>query len=114
MADLAAALSRVHRGPVIGPADPRFERARTGFNALIDARPLVIARPVDPEDVSAAVTVARERGLAVSIRGGGHSVAGHSVGEGSVMIDLRLLREVQVDHDARTAVVGAGSCWNDV
>ena len=110
----SAALSSAHRGPVIAPPDARYDRARVTFNALIDARPAVIARPIDPQDVATAITFARERGLAVSVRGGGHSVAGHSVGEDSVMIDLRLLREVQVIADDRTVVVGAGCCWNDV
>jgi len=111
---LANELLAVHRGPVIGPGDPRFDDARRTFNALIDTRPAVIARPVDAIDVAAAIAFATGRGLAVSVRGGGHSVAGHSVGEGSVMIDLRLQRDVHVDVSARRARVGGGACWNDV
>ena len=111
---LPGELRALHRGPVIGPDDPRFDAARRTFNALIDTRPLVIARPVDETDVAAAISVAGRRGLPVSVRGGGHSVAGHCVGEGSVMIDLRLMREVRVDADARRARVGGGACWNDV
>ena len=108
-----AELRAVHRGPVIGPADVRFDGARRSFNALIEARPELIVRPVDDADVAAAIGFARARGLGVSVRGGGHSVAGHSVGHGSVMIDLRLLREVTVEVDAQRALVGGGACWND-
>jgi FAD/FMN-containing dehydrogenase len=109
-----AELGAVHRGPVIGPADVRFDRARRSFNALIEARPELIVRPVDDTDVAAAVGFARARGLGVSVRGGGHSVAGHSVGHASLMIDLRLLREITVDADAHRVLVGGGACWNDV
>jgi FAD/FMN-containing dehydrogenase len=69
---------------------------------------------VDERDVVTAVGFARERGMGISVRGGGHSVAGHSVGHDSVMIDLRLLREVAVDPAARVVSVGGGACWNDV
>ena len=109
-----AGFGAVHRGPVIGPEDVRFDRARRSFNALVEARPELIVRPVDDADVAAAVGLARARGLGVSVRGGGHSVAGHSVGHASVMIDLRLLREIVVDADAHRVVVGGGACWNDV
>lgn len=81
---------------------------------MVDARPAVIARPVDAADVARAVQFARSEGLPVSVRGGGHSVAGHGVGPASVMIDLRLFREVQVDAASRIARVGGGACWNDV
>jgi len=109
-----AEFAAVHHGPVIGPADVRFDRARRSFNALIEARPELIVRPIDDADVAAAIGFARERGLSVSVRGGGHSVAGHSVGHASLMIDLRLLREVTVDADAQRVLVGGGACWNDV
>ena len=108
---IADELRAMHRGPVIDADDPRLDDARRTFNALIDARPAVIARPVDESDLASAIAVATQGGLPVSVRGGGHSVAGHSVGEGSLMIDLRLLREVRVDADARRAWVGGG---NDV
>ncbi len=104
----------VHRGPVIAADDAGYDRARETFNALTDHRPAVIARPVDTHDVVAAVRFARAAGLPISVRGGGHSVAGHSVGEASVMVDLRLLRDVVVDAEAQTATVGGGSCWSDV
>ncbi len=107
-------LRRLHRGPVIGPGDAAYAAARESFNALIESRPAVIVRPTGPEDVRTAIGFARETGLPVSVRGGGHSVAGHSVGGGSVMVDLRLLRDVSVDLDRRVVHVGGGCCWNDV
>lgn len=103
-----------HRGPVIIPSDPVYDAARESFNALVDARPAVIVRPTGTADVRVAIEFARSVGLPVSIRGGGHSVAGHSVGDRSVMVDLRLLRDVSVDRQHRLVRVGGGCCWNDV
>ena len=103
-----------HRGPVIAPTDSAYDTARESFNALVVARPEVIVRPTGAEDVRVAIDFARRMALPVSIRGGGHSVAGHSVGDGSVMIDLRLLRDVSVDRQRRLVEVGGGCCWNDV
>ena len=111
---LVEELEQTHHGPVIGPFDRRFDSARQTFNALTDRRPLVVVRPVDTADVVAAVRFAVDHALPISVRGGGHSVAGHSVGEGSLMVDLRLLREVSVDASARTATVQGGACWYDV
>jgi FAD/FMN-containing dehydrogenase len=71
-------------------------------------------RPLDVDDVRTAVSFAAESGLPVSIRGGGHGVAGHCVGDGSVVVDLRLMREVVVDADARTATCGGGALWDDL
>jgi FAD/FMN-containing dehydrogenase len=105
---------RAHRGPVIAPTDSAYDAARESFNALVDAQPEVIVRPTGAEDVRVAIDFARRMELPVSIRGGGHSVAGHSVGDGSVMVDLRLLRDVSVDRQRRLVQVGGGCCWNDV
>jgi FAD/FMN-containing dehydrogenase len=112
--NLAAGLSAAIRGTVIGPDDARYNHARRSFNAMVDSRPALIARPVDDDDISAAVLFARAEGLPVAVRGGGHSVAGHCMGEGSVVIDLRLRREVIVDALQRIVTVGGGACWNDV
>jgi len=112
--ELITALRKSVRGPLLGPDDARFDEGRESFNGLIDRRPAAIVRPVDATDAAAAIRVAREHALPVSVRGGGHSVAGHAVGEGGVMIDLRLLRDVLVDPSTRTVRVGGGACWNDV
>lgn len=74
----------------------------------------MVARPVDTRDVAAAVQFAVSHGVPVSVRGGGHSVAGHSVGDESVMVDLRFLRDVAVDPATSTATVCGGACWYDV
>ena len=108
-----AELRRHHRGPVITPDDDGYGAARVTYNAMIEHRPTLIARPLDAADVATAVAYAREAGLPVSVRGGGHSVAGHCVGEGSVMIDLRLMHDVTVDPEARTATCGGGALWED-
>ena len=102
-----------HRGPVIAPEDLGYEMARATFNGMLDRRPEVVTRPLDVADVVAAVEFARERELPVSVRGGGHGVAGLCIGDGSVVVDLRLMREVRVDPGSRTAVCGGGALWED-
>ncbi len=101
-------------GTLLRPADARFDAARSVWNAMIDRRPALIARCRDAGDVIAAVKLAVARGDAVSIRGGGHNVAGHAVCEGGVMIDLSPMRGVAVDPEARVAVVEGGARWADV
>src|SRR5690242_1046349 len=88
-----------HRGPVLDERDPGYDTARASFNALLDRRPAIIARAACVEDVVAAVGFAQEQGLAAAIRGGGHSVAGHSMCDRDMVVDLRLLRGVSVDPD---------------
>ena len=103
-----------HRGPVLDERDPGYDTARASFNALLDRRPAIIARAACVEDVVAAVGFAQEHGLAAAIRGGGHSVAGHSMCDRDMVVDLRLLRGVSVDPDRRRATVGGGAMWRDV
>jgi FAD/FMN-containing dehydrogenase len=98
---------------VIDPLHPEFELARAVFNGAIVRRPALIVRPLDAADVATALEFAQGSGLPISVRGGGHSVAGHAVCEGGVMIDLRLLREVDVDPVRRIAEAGGGATWND-
>jgi FAD/FMN-containing dehydrogenase len=107
-------LRRALRGPVVAPEDRGYDFARATFNALIDRRPAVIARCADSGDVVTALAYARRAGLPVAIRGGGHSVAGHSVCDGGMMIDLRLMRGVRVAASARRAWAGGGATWRDV
>jgi len=107
-------LRRRHRGPVIVADDPGYDAARATFNGMIDRRPEVVTRPLDVDDVVAAVTFARDAELPVSIRGGGHGVAGLCVGDGSLVVDLRLLRDVSVDPDAMTVRCGGGARWDDL
>jgi FAD/FMN-containing dehydrogenase len=107
-------LRQRHHGPVIAPDDVWYDTARATFNSIIDRRPDVIVRPLDIDDAVSAVLFARDEGLPVAVRGGGHSVAGHCIGDGSLVVDLRLMREVVVDPDARTATCGGGSLWEDL
>ena len=75
-----------HRGPVIAPDDGGYETARGTFNGMLDRRPELVTRPLDVEDVAAAVGYALEAGLPVAVRGGGHGVAGHCVGDDSLVV----------------------------
>ena len=102
------------RGPVLGPEDPGCDVARRTFNTLTDRRPAVIACCAGSDDVAAAIEFASREGLPAAIRGGGHSVAGHSVCEGGLVIDLRLMRQVRVDPESRRVRVGGGASWRDV
>jgi FAD/FMN-containing dehydrogenase len=103
-----------HRGPVITPQDLGYDVARATFNGMIDRRPAVVTRPLDVADVVAAVEFAGRAGLPVSVRGGGHGVAGLCVGDASLVVDLRLMREVNVDLETSTVVCGGGALWEDL
>jgi len=103
-----------HRGPVITPDDNGYEAARTTFNGMLDRRPELVVRPLDVADVVTAVRFAREADLPIAVRGGGHGVAGHCVGDGSLVVDLRLMRQVEVDPESRTATCGGGALWEDL
>ena len=113
MTDLDS-LQQAVRGSVIGPDSAEFDERRRTFNAMIDRRPAVIVIPIDTVDVVAAARWAGDQDLPISIRGGGHSVAGHSVGNGSLMLDLGRMRAVHVDPDARIATVQGGAKLEDL
>jgi FAD/FMN-containing dehydrogenase len=102
------------RGPVLGPADPEYDQTRAIWNAMIDRRPALIARCSGVADVVQAVRFAREHELLLSVRGGGHNIAGLAVCEGGLMIDLSLMRGVIVDPKARTAQAQAGCTLGDL
>jgi len=98
---------------VLAPADPGYDGARRGFNALIDRRPAAIARTLGAGDVATAFDFARAEGLEVAVRGGGHNPAGHCVCDGGLVVDLSLMRAVDVDGETRTASAGGGATWLD-
>ena len=100
-------------GELLRPGDDGYDAARQIFNGMIDRRPALIARPVDTADVQRCVIFAREHGLLVSIKGGGHSPVGYAVCEGGLMIDLSLMKGIEVDPQARTAVAEAGVNWGE-
>jgi FAD/FMN-containing dehydrogenase len=108
------ALRAALRGEVIDRNDPAYEDARRVWNGLIDRRPAVIARCTDVPDVVEAVRIARRHRPVMSIRGGGHQVAGSAVCDDGLVIDLGAMRGVQVNPTARTAHVQAGATWGDV
>jgi FAD/FMN-containing dehydrogenase len=97
-----------HTGEIILPGDDGYDEARSVFNAMIDKRPALIARPRSAPDVREAVNVARERDLPVAVRCGGHSVSGMGTCDDGVLINLSLMKGVDVDPAARTARVNAG------
>jgi FAD/FMN-containing dehydrogenase len=107
------ALRAAVRGAVLTPDDGGYDDARRIFNASIDRRPAALVQVAGAPDVAAALTFARAHGLSVSVRGGGHGVAGHAV-DGDVVIDLSACVGVLVDAQRRTAVVRAGSTWAHV
>ncbi len=109
-----AALREDLVGDVFAPGDPGYDEARTVFNAMIDRRPAVIAQCVDETDVVRAVRFARELDLPIAVRGGGHSVAGSALGDGALVIDLRHMRAVTVDPEARTARIAGGATMSDL
>ncbi len=102
------------RGTLLRPDDPGYDETRAVRNGLIDRHPALIARCTGNADVIAAVNFAREQGLTVSIRGGGHNVAGNAVNDGGLVIDLSQMIGVRVDPAARTVRVQGGATWADV
>ena len=101
------------RGDVIAPDDDAYEQARHVYNAMIDRRPEMIVRAANVGDVIAAVNLARENGLDLAVRGGGHSVPGFGTCDGGVVIDLSRMRGIRVDPASATARAEGGATWGD-
>jgi len=99
---------RIH-GTVVVSGDDAYDQARSVWNGMIDAFPVAIVRVADVEDVRAAVAFAREHGLAIAVRGGGHNVAGNGTVPGGLVIDLGALDTVEVDRSRGTVRVGGGA-----
>jgi len=115
--DFGMAVEKLRRsiaGEVLADGDAGYDRARAVWNGMIDRRPAVIARCRNKTDVQAALGFARAHDLPVSIRGGAHNVAGHAVCDHGVMMDLSLMRNVQVDPERLRAWVEGGATWGDV
>jgi len=102
------------KGAVVLPDDSTYDAVRAVWNAMVDKRPAAIVRCADEADVVATLGFARERGLPITVRGGGHHIAGTSVCDGGVVIDLSTLKGVRVDAVARRAVVQPGALLADV
>ena len=102
--DLRAAIG----GRVITPDDAEYDQARTVVVGGIDRRPLVIIRPANADDVAQVVTLARETGLPLAVRSGGHSAAGHCVVDDGIVLDLRDMKALDIDVEGRTAWAETG------
>src|SRR4051812_23311307 len=107
VSDLSGRIS----GRVLSPGAPGYDDARAVHNGLVDRRPALIVRCRTADDVVAALALARGAGLEVSVRGGGHNVAGRAVADGGVMIDLAELKAIAVDPERKTLTAGAGAPW---
>jgi FAD/FMN-containing dehydrogenase len=101
------------RGSVLAPGDNGYDEARAIWNGLIDRRPALIVQPTGAADVVDAVNFAREQNLLLSIKGGGHNVAGNAVNDGGLVIDLSRMRGVHVDPSTRTVRTQGGATWGD-
>ena len=101
-------------GEIIQPADPAYADARKVWNESIQKDPALLVRPTGSSDVIAALAYARDRGLEVAVRAGGHSIAGFSTTEGGMVIDLSRLKGIRVDTQHRRAHVQAGVLWKEL
>src|SRR6201981_242352 len=108
--DLAAAV----RGSLILPGDPEYDQARAVYNAMVEKRPAAIARCRDIADVITCVRFAREHGVELAVRGGGHNAAGLGGWGGALVIDLSLRRSTTVNPDTHTVRADAGCTWGDI
>jgi FAD/FMN-containing dehydrogenase len=108
--DLADEIS----GSVLGPEDAGYDAARAVHNGLIDRRPALIVRCRTADDVVSALAFARNAALEVSVRGGGHNVAGRAVTDGGVVIDLAEMKTVTVDAEQATATAEGGVIWAEL
>src|SRR5215216_1469527 len=93
---------------VIAPADAEYDKARTTFYGGIDHRPAVIIRVTNADEVARVIALARSTGMELSVRSGGHSVLGHCIADGGIVLDLSLMRDLEIDVDGRTAWAETG------
>jgi FAD/FMN-containing dehydrogenase len=107
-------LQTLLRGQLILPGDEAYERARGVWNAAADRHPALIIRPLDVADVITAVTFAHEQQMQVSVRSGGHNMAGYGTNDGGLVIDLSLMKAITVDPERRIARIEPGLTWGEV
>src|SRR3989454_5700339 len=108
-----AEFSATFSGAVVRPGDEGYDAARAVFNGMYDRRPALIARCRGVADGIAGVDLARDSGLEVAVRGGGHSVPGYSTCDDGIVIDLSTMKGVFVDPEARTARAAGGATWGE-
>ena len=106
--ELALRLSKDIEGRVIAPGDPDYDDARAVFYGGIDRRPAAIVRVASDADIARVIAEARETGLELAIRSGGHSLVGHSVTEGGIVLDLSEMQALEIDAESRTAWAESG------
>jgi FAD/FMN-containing dehydrogenase len=109
----AQGLARAIAGQVILPADPEYEATRHVWNGMIDKRPAVIVRCASADDVAAGIAFGRSAGLAIAVKGGGHNVAGNATCDEGLVLDLSLLKAIEVDPKTRRARAGGGVLWGE-
>ena len=102
------------RGEVLDPSSPSYDATRVVWNGMIDRRPALIARCRNAADVAASVSFARDHGLAIAVRSGGHNVAGYAVCDSGLMIDMSAMNGVRVAPGLDRAIVEGGATWGDV
>jgi FAD/FMN-containing dehydrogenase len=96
------------RGKVVWPGERGYDTVRAVFNGIVDRRPLAVIRPADASGVVRCITVARGHDLPLSVRGGGHSVAGNAARDGALMLDLSAMKALRVDPETSTVRAGSG------
>ena len=101
------------KGQIVLPDDPNYDEVREIWNAMIDRRPAVIVQCAEADDVLHALSYARENGLEISIRGGGHNIAGSALCDNGVLIDFSNMKTVRVDVQKRRAYVEPGATLGD-
>lgn len=106
-------LKRKVKGQIVLPSDPSYDEVREIWNAMIDRRPALIVRCAEASDVVHAISFARENGLEISIRGGGHNIAGNALCDNGVLIDLSTMRRVRVNAEKKRAYVEPGATLAD-
>ncbi|MET0684725.1 MAG: FAD-binding oxidoreductase [Solirubrobacteraceae bacterium] len=111
---LLEALRAGFSGTILLPGDDGYDEARRVHNGLVDRRPALIARCRGTADIAEAIGLARGSGLEISVRGGGHNVAGRAVTDGGLMIDLSQMKGIHVDPDARTVRAQGGATWKEL
>src|SRR5262245_18373345 len=114
IADAARKLSGTFSGQLLQPADAGYDDARKVHNGLVDKRPALIARSGGVADIVGAVELARNLGLEVAVRGGGHNVAGRATIDGGLMIDLSPMKGIYVDPRTRTVRAQGGVIWAEL
>lgn len=112
--NVVAALRQAVRGEVVGHHDVGYGAQRKVWNAAIDRFPLAIVRPRDESDISAALKAAKDCGVRVTVRGGGHNIAGLAIQNDTILLDLSPWREIRVDAEKRIGCVQGGALWHDL